>query len=259
MKTINCKGYAQAILDKVKATPFKKSLWILSMGDNPACRVYAKGKIKDAEYCGIPCINALCHDDESMAAILKAGNKTESVGGIIIQLPLPDGVNEDYYIRSVVASKDVDGFRSDSPFKPCTPEGIMYILHKEVGNISGKTALVIGKGKLVGKPIVDMLLSEGCTVTIAHSKTTNLDELLTRHDIIISAAGKANLVDLKKCKAQVVVDVGINYDENGKLCGDCYNFDENDGSDMKVTPVPGGIGLMTRAMLMAHTVRLEIE
>ena len=150
-------------------------------------------------------------------------------------------------------SLDVDGFLQDSKFKPCTPEGIMYLLEKECGDLTGKTALVIGRGKLVGEPIAKMLVDANCTVTIAHSKTKDLHGLLgLHHDIIITAVGKPNLINLKWCSANIVIDVGVNRDENGKLCGDCYNFDAGDDSDMKVTPVPGGVGLLTRAMLMKH-------
>ena len=178
---------------------------------------------------------------------------TSTTGGIIIQLPLPDGWDEEYFTNLVPPILDVDGFVKGSHFKPCTPEGIIYLLKKELGDLTGKTALVIGRGKLVGEPVVKMLLEENCTVTIAHSKTKDLHGLLgMHHDIVITAVGKPNLINLKWCSANIVVDVGVNRDENGKLCGDCYNFDANYDSDMKVTPVPGGVGLLTRAMLMKH-------
>ena len=155
-------------------------------------------------------------------------------------------------VNAVQINKDVDGFKPNSPFIPCTPEAIMYVLDKEVGDLSGKKVLLIGKGKLVGKPLIDLLLESGCTVTVAHSKTECLDRLLKDyHDAVITAVGKPKLVDLNIVNADVVIDAGISRDENGKLCGDCYNFDPDDGS-MRVTTVPGGIGLMTRAMLMKH-------
>jgi methylenetetrahydrofolate dehydrogenase (NADP+)/methenyltetrahydrofolate cyclohydrolase len=146
----------------------------------------------------------------------------------------------------------VDGFLPTSKFKPCTPEGIMYVLEKELGDLTGMNALVIGRGKLVGKPVAQMLLDADCTVTIAHSKTEFLEGLLYPSDIIISAVGKPNTVNLYECgHAKVVIDVGVNRDANGKLCGDCFNFGEV-YREMGVTPVPKGIGLMTRAMLMKH-------
>ena len=251
MQYVNCKAHALNILEKVKAVPNKKELWILAMGDDPASVSYMKGKIKDCEYCDIPYFHRIAKSESELFDLVSAGNGFACVGGIIVQLPLPELVNESRVLDKISPSKDVDGFRHDSSFKPCTPEGVVYVLKQELGNLTGKNALIIGKGKLVGRPLTQMLLDEGCTLTIAHSKTKDLDALLGTHDIVVSAVGKPNLVDLKKCKAEIVVDVGVNR-VNGKLCGDCYNFDPDDGSDMKVTPVPGGIGLLTRAMLMQH-------
>ncbi len=256
MQYIDCKKYSNEILEQVKATPNKKALTILTVGDDPASKSYVKGKIKDCEYCGIPYEHFQCEDDTLIWNIHNA-NRNEDVSGIIVQLPLPQGMDEQFYTNQVIVTKDVDGFKHNSPFKPCTPEGIMYILEKELGDLTGKTALVIGRGKLVGEPITKMLIDANCTVTVAHSKTKDLHGLLgLHHDIVITAVGKPNLVNLKWCSANVVIDVGVNRDENGKLCGDCYNFDPDDGSNMKVTPVPGGIGLMTRAMLMKHVARI---
>ena len=256
MQYIDCKKYSNEILEQVKATPNKKALTILTVGDDPASKSYVKGKIKDCEYCGIPYEHFQCEDDTLIWNIHNA-NRNEDVSGIIVQLPLPQGMDEQFYTNQVIVTKDVDGFKHNSPFKPCTPEGIMYILEKELGDLTGKTALVIGRGKLVGEPITKMLIDANCTVTVAHSKTKDLHGLLgLHHDIVITAVGKPNLVNLKWCSANVVIDVGVNRDENGNLCGDCYNFDPDDGSNMKVTPVPGGIGLMTRAMLMKHVARI---
>ena len=256
MKYIDCKQYANEILEQVKATPNKKALTILTAGEDPASKSYVKGKIKDCEYCGIPYEHIQCVDDTLAWNIHKA-NCNDDVSGIIVQLPLPKWMDEQFYTDQVLITKDVDGFKHNSPFKPCTPEGIMYILEKELGDLTGKTALVIGRGKLVGEPIAKMLIDANCTVTVAHSKTKNLHGLLgLHHDIVITAVGKPNLVNLKWCSANIVIDVGVNRDENGKLCGDCYNFDPDDDSNMKVTPVPGGIGIMTRAMLMKHVARI---
>lgn len=256
MQYIDCKQYANKILEQVKATPNKKALTILTVGEDPASKSYVKGKIKDCEYCGIPYEHVQCVDDTLAWNIHKA-NCNDDVSGIIVQLPLPEWMDEQFYTDQVLVTKDVDGFKHNSPFKPCTPEGIMYILEKELGDLTGKTALVIGRGKLVGEPITKMLIDANCTVTVAHSKTKDLHGLLgLHHDIIITAVGKPNLINLKWCSADVVIDVGVNRDENGKLCGDCYNFDPDDDSEMRVTPVPGGIGLMTRAMLMKHVARI---
>lgn len=257
MIKIDCQAHAQNILEYVQCVSHMsnrlKSLMIFTAGDNPASESYMKGKINDCHKCGIPVQQVRVANQEELMARIGLANWADNVGGIIVQLPLPEGFNEEEAVKAVQINKDVDGFKQGSPFLPCTPEGIMYLLNYCFKNeLSGKTALVVGKGKLVGKPMVDLLLNAGCTVTIAHSKTTNLDDLIQRHDIIVSGVGKPKLIDLKKCKAQVVIDAGVNRDENGKLCGDCFNFDPDDGSEMKVTTVPNGVGLMTRAMLMKH-------
>lgn len=262
MQYIDCKKYANEILEEVKTVPNKKKLLILTVGDNPASKSYVKGKIKDCEYCGVPYEHIIIKDDEYAAGILDyhifRGNRDYDVGGIIVQLPLPKSLIEEYFVSKVHPHKDVDGFVEDSFFQPCTPEGIMHILEKEIGDLTGLNALVIGRGKLVGEPITKMLLDANCTVTVAHSKTKNLDYMLPNYDIIISAAGKPKLVNLEMCNAKVVIDVGVNRDENGKLCGDCYNFRTDYCHGTKVTPVPGGIGLMTRAMLMKHVAETSL-
>lgn len=258
MIKVDCKKYADAILDDVEArvseAKVKKKLAILSAGNNPASASYMRGKLNDAVRCGIECRIVHAENHTELVSALSAANADADVGGIIVQLPLPDGFNDKAFVNSVAIDKDVDGFRAGSPFLPCTPEGIMHILHQEIGDLTGLTALVIGRGELVGKPISKMLLDANCTVTVAHSKTRPevLQDLVYCSDIVICAAGHAGLVDLKECNAKIVVDASINRDESGKLCGDCYNFDPNDNSDMKVTTVPGGVGLLTRAMLMKH-------
>lgn len=263
MQHIDCKKYAQEILDAVKAVPNKKKLVILTVGNNPASQSYVKGKIKDCEYCGIPYEHIKIDDSPDAGHALNVAihnaNHDISVGGVIVQLPLPKHLDEEQYTNNVYASLDVDGFKANSPFKPCTPEGIMYVLRKELGDLTGKDALVIGRGKLVGEPLAKMLLDANCTVTVAHSKTTNLWHYLHTSDIIISAVGKPNTVSLESCwNAEVVIDVGVNRDANGKLVGDCYNFEYDEYITYpRVTPVPNGIGLMTRAMLMAHVARLD--
>ena len=256
MQYIDCKKYANEILEEVKAILNKKTLLILTVGEDPASLSYVKGKIKDCEYCDVPYEHAVIPASFTAAGELdykiKSGNECNKIGGIIVQLPLPKGMDEQYFTNKVMLTKDVDGFKENSPFSPCTPEGIMYILKKELGDLTGKKALVIGRGKLVGEHIAKMLLDANCTVTVAHSKTKDLNWELQNAEIIISAVGRPKTVDLGWCwNAEIVVDVGVNRDENGKLCGDCYNF-MGTGDGLKVTPVPGGIGLMTRAMLMKH-------
>lgn len=258
MIKVDCKGYADLLLASVKEqvlnSESQKDLVIFSAGSNPASESYMKGKMNDCGKCGIGCCVVKAESQCDLLMKIQLANKASKIGGMIVQLPLPEGFNEQEAVNAVVSSKDVDGFKSDSPFSPCTPEGIMYVLEQELGDLTGLNALVIGRGQLVGEPIAKMLLDANCTVTIAHSKTpkNHLDKLLQSNDIIIAAAGKAGLVDLQQCVARVVIDVGVNRGDDGKLCGDCYNFDPNDGSNMRVTTVPGGVGLMTRAMLMKH-------
>lgn len=261
MIKIDCKKYAEEILDMVthKAEQYELGdLLIVTTGHDPASEVYVRGKLRDAERCGITANKIVAKNKDTMKAAVEFGNKNLDIAGVIVQLPLPSGWNENDMVNSVNTLKDVDGFKTHSQFKPCTPEAIMYLLKKELGDLTGMNALVIGRGKLVGKPIANMLLNEDCTVTVAHSKTKCLEDKLDKYDIIICAAGKANLVDLWECDARIVIDVGISTDENGKLCGDCYNFNEDVCGDMKVAMMPGGIGLLTRAVLMAHVARIDI-
>ena len=254
MIKIDCKKYADEIIEQVARIPNKqKGLVIFTAGDDPASAAYMKGKMKDCERCGIPVQQFKVSTQEELIFRIMMENTNCNTGGIIVQLPLPEGFDEQEAVDAVRIDKDVDGFKQESSFLPCTPEGILYILDKEVGDLSGKTVLLIGKGKLIGRPLIDPLLERGCTLTIAHSKTKNLEsELWHPHDIVITAVGKPKLVNLYGTTADIVIDAGISRDENGKLCGDCYNFDPDDGVDMKVTTVPNGIGLMTRAMLMKH-------
>ena len=257
MKYINCEKYAQEILDEAKKQKYDKYFAIVSVGNDPASQSYIKGKIKDCEYCGIPYIHK--HFDSGVDDELKLWNALKEmqynndISSIILQLPLPNKYDEEFYLSYIPCWKDVDGFRQNSPFKPCTPEGIVYLLKKELGDLTGKTALIIGRGKLVGRPLFDMLLEENCTVTMAHSKTKDLESLTQQgFDIIVCAVGKPKFLNLQLCNAQIVVDVGVNREENGKLCGDCWGFTDRVKDDMLVTPVPKGIGLMTRAMLIRH-------
>ena len=256
MKYVDCEKYAQKILDEAKKQKYDKYFAIVSVGNDSASQSYITGKIKDCEYCGIPYIHKHFDYDTSerkLANALWQMQSNRDISSIILQIPIPKDYDEHYLLHIIPYWKDVDGFRQDSKFKPCTPEGIVYLLKKELGDLTGKTALIIGRGKLVGRPLFDMLLEENCTVTMAHSKTKDLERLTQQgFDIIVCAVGKPKFLNLQLCNAQIVVDVGVNRDENGKLCGDCYNFDENVNEGMKVTPVPKGIGLMTRAMLIKH-------
>jgi methylenetetrahydrofolate dehydrogenase (NADP+)/methenyltetrahydrofolate cyclohydrolase len=257
MKWINCAEYAQQILDEVKAVPNKGKLVIITVGDDHASQVYVKGKIRDCEYCGIPVEHVQIADDAMAGAellrVISKNNTSPDVAGIIVQLPLPQHLRGWDYGAEIVPWKDVDGLGSDQYFKPCTPKGIVHLLKRELGDLTGKNVLIIGRSKLVGKPLARMLLDEDCTVTVAHSKSdfSNLDT--DAFDIVVSAVGKAKAFRMKDFwNAEVIVDVGINRDENGHLCGDFIGFSEGFRNLMRVTPVPKGVGLLTRAMLMKN-------
>ena len=256
MIKIDCKKYADEILNQISEIPNKGDLMIVTTGHDPASESYVKGKLRDAKKCGIVAEKVVVSDAKELQRAVERGNWTNRVSGIIIQLPLPDGFDETECVNLVDVSKDVDGFKSGSPFLPCTPEGIMWILKRELGDLTGKTALVIGRGKLVGQPLAEMLVRADCTVTIAHSKTKNIRGMLGSYDIIICATGIPGLIDLTEVDAEIVIDAGIGV-LDGKLHGDCSWFMEEIKPDMKVATIPNGIGLMTRAMLMAHVARLE--
>lgn len=257
MQYIDCKKYAQEILDEVKAVPNKGKLVIITVGDDNASKVYVKGKMKDCEYCGIPVEHVQIEDTwtagiELKKTILK-NNYDDEVVGIIIQLPLPSGMDAERFCELVAPCKDVDGLTSGSHFKPCTPKGIVHLMKKELGDLAGLDVFIIGRSNLVGKPLARMLTDEDCTVTLAHSKTRRVYARMGEADVVVSAIGKAKKFDLQMCwNAEMIIDVGINRDENGRLCGDFDGFDEYDSPFMQVTPVPNGVGLLTRAMLMKN-------
>lgn len=251
MKYIDCKKYADEIIAGVAAIPNKsRRLLVLTAGDDPASAAYMRGKEKDCERCGIPFQKFRVNTQSELMLAVGVANASPDVGGILVQLPLPEGFDAEEAIAMIAPEKDVDGFLPNSPFLPCTPEGILYILEQELGDLAGKDVLLIGKGKLVGKPLIPLLLDRGCTLTVAHSRTESLGyEVGAYRDAIISAVGKPGLVDLYDVWPKVVIDAGISRGEDGKLVGDCFGEGH---SKMRVTPVPGGVGLMTRAMLMKH-------
>jgi methylenetetrahydrofolate dehydrogenase (NADP+)/methenyltetrahydrofolate cyclohydrolase len=259
MKYIDCAKYAQEILDEVRAVPVKGKLVIITVGDDPASQVYVKGKMKDCEYCGIPVEHVKIEDSSTagtaLAVVIGMNNADPEVAGIIVQLPLPGWLDAMNYCGMIAPRKDVDGLGSDRYHKPCTPKGIVHLLKKELGDLSGKDVLIIGRSNLVGKPLAKMLTDEDCTVTLAHSKS---DPNVMRFnmqlcDVVVSAVGQAKAFDIRNCRmADVVVDVGINRDESGRLCGDFYGFTEDGWDYINVTPVPRGVGLLTRAMLMKN-------
>lgn len=252
---IDCKKYADEILDGITG---HGNLAVISVGNDPASASYIKGKKKDCERVGFGFTHHKFNEGismQSLVSLINRLNNNDDITGIIVQLPLPDYLDADALCKCVAPEKDVDGFRPDSPYKPCTPEGILHIMKKEMGVLTGKHAVIVGRGKLVGKPLAKMLLDENMTLSICHSKTpADVVKSLSWHaDAVIVAVGKPHALGFACIdRNAVVIDCGVNRDENGKLCGDiAYAYTE------RITPVPGGVGLLTRAMLMKHVERKE--
>lgn len=249
---IDCKKYADEILDSITGYGH---LAVISVGSDPASMSYIRGKKKDCERVGFGFTHFQFSEDgdkyDIIGEIWKL-NAREDVTGIIVQLPLPGHLDPDEICQHIDPEKDVDGFLPGSPFKPCTPEGIVHLLMRELGDLAGKSATIIGRGKLVGKPLMQMLLDEDMTVTVCHSKTreSDLQTLVTIPDAVIVAIGKARGLDLHTWWDTLVIDCGVNRAEDGKLCGDVARCNSD-----RITPVPGGVGLLTRAMLMKHVER----
>ena len=247
---IDCKAYADEILDGIKT---KGHLAVISVGDDPASMSYIKGKRKDCERVGHKFTHHAYPADvreEIVLTMIDMLNDDPDVTGIIVQLPLPRHLDAEKIVNRIAPEKDVDGFRPGSPYAPCTPEGVVHVLKKELGDLTGKRATIIGRGKLVGRPLMQMLLEEDMTVSICHSKTGegHRNTLAWLSDAVIVAVGKPRCIHLRGvCPDTVVIDCGVNRDEDGKLCGDVGNCNSH-----RITPVPGGVGLMTRAMLMRH-------
>lgn len=250
---INCKAYADEILDSITGYGH---LAVISVGNDPASQSYIKGKKKDCERVGFGFTHVQFPEDVSEKEVVEAIwelNYNKDVTGIIVQLPLPEHLVADEICKNIRVTKDVDGFLPWSLYKPCTPEGIVHLLHKEIGDLTGKHAVIVGRGKLVGRPLTNMLLAENMTVTVCHSKTPIIDvyNLSADSDAIIVATGVPEHFSFHMVPAKtVVIDCGIHRKSNGKLCGDVLYADTD-----RVTPVPGGVGLLTRAMLMKHVER----
>lgn len=247
---IDCKKYADEILAGVNGYGH---LAVVSVGDDPASQSYIKGKKKDCERVGFSFTHYAFEDGVSTFSLVELINHLNNdprITGIIVQLPLPAGYKEDQITGCVARDKDVDGFRPDSPFKPCTPEGILYVMRKELGELEGKHAVIVGRGKLVGKPLAKMLLEKNMTVTVCHSKTplAEVQQLASLADAVIVAAGAPMYFSFGNLqKRAIVIDCGVHRMIDGKLCGDVRYT-----SNGRCTPVPGGIGLLTRAMLIKH-------
>jgi len=241
-------------------------LTVILVGDNPASAVYVRNKVAACEKAGIVSFKETYPADISEEALLnriKELNKDPAVHGILVQLPLPAHIDAHKVIETISAEKDVDGFHVSNAgmlmtgkplFRPCTPYGVMKMLQAENVNIRGAVACVVGASNIVGKPMAMMLLAEGATVTICNSKTRDLSAHTRMADILVVATGRPKMItgDMIKPGA-VVIDVGINRMENGKLCGD-VDFESASKVAQAITPVPGGVGPMTIAMLLVNTI-----
>lgn len=246
----------------LKAAGKQVTLAVIQVGNDPASSVYVNNKKKGCEYIGIGSLSYELSEDttqEELLSLIRELNKREDVNGILVQLPLPAHIDEDTVIRTIDPKKDVDGFHPQSVgalcigqpgFVSCTPAGIIQLLKRSGIEIAGKECVVLGRSNIVGKPMALLLLRENATVTVAHSRTKNLKEVAKRADILIVAVGKPKMITKDYVKeGAVVIDVGINRDEAGKLCGD-VDYDEVAPVCSAITPVPGGVGPMTIAMLL---------
>lgn len=251
--------------DALKAKGISIGLAVVIVGNNPASRVYVNNKKKACAEVGFESSEYALPEEttqEELLALVDKLNNDDKVNGILVQLPLPSQIDEKAVINAIRPEKDVDAFHpvnvgkimiGDFAFLPCTPAGVMELIKSTGVDISGKECVVIGRSNIVGKPMAMLLLHKNGTVTICHSKTKNLAEVCRRADILVAAVGRANFVTADMIKeGAVVIDVGMNRLENGKLCGD-VNFAECFEKAGYITPVPGGVGPMTIAMLMRNT------
>ena len=250
---------------EAKGLARKPGLAVILVGDNPASRVYVNAKRKDCEECGFYseeyALLAQTTQEELMELIQTLNERTD-IDGILVQLPLPEGLDEEQVLLAIDPSKDVDGFHpynvgeltiGTPTFLPCTPAGVMEMLREYESDPSGKHCVVLGRSNIVGKPMALLLLHANGTVTVCHSRTPDLKAWTTQADILVSAVGKTGLITADMVKeGAVVIDVAMNRNDQGKLCGDvCYEEVAEKASYL--TPVPGGVGPMTRAMLMSNT------
>lgn len=255
-------------VEELKKNGKSVGLGLILVGEDPASQVYVKNKIKACEYVGI---ESYCYrmdvnsTQEEVLEIVDKLNKDDKVNGILVQLPLPKHLDEKVILDRIDVKKDVDGFSAyqigkmvlgEKSIVSCTPKGIIELLKYYKIDIAGKNAVVIGRSNIVGKPISMLLLKENATVTICHSRTQNLAEICAKADILVVAIGKAKFVKNNMVKnGAVIIDVGINRDEDGKLCGD-VDFEDVVDKCSYITPVPGGVGPMTVTMLLKNTLEI---
>ena len=272
-KIIDGKACSKAIKDelKVRVEQLKDKginicLAVVQVGADPASSVYVRNKKKACEYIGIESRSFELPEEtkeEELVDLIEKLNNDNTVNGILVQLPLPKGIDEDLIIRTISPDKDVDGFHPQSVgrlwigekgFVSCTPAGIIELIKREGIELEGKNCVVAGRSNIVGKPMAALLLRENATVTVVHSRTKNLKDITKRADILIAAIGKREFFTAEYVKeGAVVIDVGMHRDENNKLTGD-VDFKDVDPHTSYITPVPGGVGPMTIAMLMKNCV-----
>lgn len=272
MAIIDGKAVSSAVKQQVKneCEELKKQgitpgLAVIIVGDDPASQVYVRNKERACEECGFYSVKyALSADttQEELNSLVDKLNKDDKINGILCQLPLPSHLDDKEVINRIDPIKDVDAFHpvnvgaimiGDYNFLPCTPAGVMELIHSTGVDITGKKAVVIGRSNIVGKPMAMLLLHENATVEITHSRTVNLKSITKDADILVAAIGKPKFVTEDMIKdGAVVIDVGMNRDENGKLCGD-VDFENVKDKCSFITPVPGGVGPMTISMLMKNT------
>ena len=272
MKILDGKALSLEIKNqlKEKVAEFKQkynkeiTLAVILVGENPASKIYVNNKIKAAEYVGIKSLSLKLPEDSTQKEVeelILSLSNDNNIDGILVQLPLPKHLDEDYLLNLIPVSKDVDGFTEINSGKlsqgkdcllPCTPAGIIELIKSENIKLAGKNAVVLGRSNIVGKPIANLLLKENCTVTVCHSKTNNIGDFAKKADVLVVAIGKPCFVtaDMVKDEA-VIIDVGINRTESG-LKGDVDYESVKDKASF-ITPVPGGVGPMTIAMLMKNT------
>ncbi|EAF6341248.1 TPA: bifunctional methylenetetrahydrofolate dehydrogenase/methenyltetrahydrofolate cyclohydrolase FolD [Listeria monocytogenes] len=245
----------------------KPGLAVVLVGDNQASRTYVRNKQKRTEEAGMKSVLIELPEnvtEEKLLSVVEELNEDKTIHGILVQLPLPEHISEEKVIDTISYDKDVDGFHpvnvgnlfiGKDSFVPCTPAGIIELIKSTGTQIEGKRAVVIGRSNIVGKPVAQLLLNENATVTIAHSRTKDLPQVAKEADILVVATGLAKFVKKDYIKpGAIVIDVGMDRDENNKLCGD-VDFDDVVEKAGFITPVPGGVGPMTITMLLANTLK----
>ena len=253
--------------EELKQKGIIPKLAVIMVGDNPASKVYVKNKSKACEEIGINYEEYLLEENttqEQLIDLIQNLNKDKTVNGILLQSPIPDHLNINQAIKAITCSKDVDGFTPSSigklmigedTFISCTPYGVIKMFEEYNIDLTGKNVVILGRSNIVGKPLLQCCLNKNATVTVCHSKTKDLIEYTKRADILIAAIGKSKFVKKEMLKdGVVVIDVGINRGEDGKLTGD-VDFDEVEKIASYITPVPGGVGPMTIAMLMNNVIK----